>query len=81
MLILEFALPLLLTETGKSIQCVNVDFHSDFWCLNMSDHEEAQVAVPLIEPHDMAVVSMQTSERRLSSAVVSVNNQQLLVVG
>jgi hypothetical protein len=47
----------------------------------MSDQEEAQVAVPLIEPHDMAVVPMQTSERRLSSAVVSVNNQQLFVVG
>ncbi|XP_021925160.1 otopetrin-2-like isoform X2 [Zootermopsis nevadensis] len=47
----------------------------------MSDHDDNQVAVPLIEPHDMAVFPIQTSERRLSSAVVSVNNQQLLVVG
>jgi hypothetical protein len=46
----------------------------------MADHEETQVVVPLIEDQEMAVVPVQTSERRLS-AVVSVNNQQLLVVG
>jgi len=46
----------------------------------MADQEETQAGLPLIESQDMAVVPVQTSERRLS-AVVSVNNQQLLVVG
>jgi hypothetical protein len=46
----------------------------------MAENEETQVALPLIEDRDMAVIPVQTSERRLS-AVVSVNNQQLLVVG
>jgi hypothetical protein len=78
--LLYVAFPLLFTKMEITTQCANFDVHSDFGYLNMSDHEDNQVAVPLIEPHDMAVVPMQTSERRLS-AVVSVNNQQLLVVG
>jgi hypothetical protein len=62
-----------------SAQHTNTD-NTDFRFLNMAEHEETQVAVPLIEDQDMAVIPVQTSERRLS-AVVSVNNQQLLVVG
>lgn len=61
-----------------SAQHANAD-NADFRFLNMAEHEETQVAVPLMEDQDMAVIPMQT-ERRLS-AVVSVNNQQLLVVG
>jgi hypothetical protein len=60
-------------------QHANAD-HTDFRFLNMAENEETQVVVPLIEDQDMAVIPVQTSERRLS-AVVSVNNQQLLVVG
>jgi hypothetical protein len=47
----------------------------------MADSEETRIAVPLIEPQDMTVVPVQTSERRLSSTVLSVNNQHLVVVG
>jgi hypothetical protein len=62
-----------------STQHANAD-NTVFRFLNMAEHEETQSAVPLIEDQDMAVIPVQTSERRLS-AVVSVNNQQLLVVG
>jgi hypothetical protein len=62
-----------------STQNANSD-DTAFRFLNMAEHEETQVAVPLIEDRDMAVIPVQTAERRLS-AVVSVNNQQLLVVG
>jgi hypothetical protein len=54
--------------------------NTDFRFLNMAEREDTQVAIPLIEDQDMAVIPVQASERRLS-AVVSVNNQQLLVVG
>jgi hypothetical protein len=62
-----------------SAKLANVD-STAFRFLTMAEHEENQVVVPLIEDQEMAVVPVQTSERRLS-AVVSVNNQQLLVVG
>jgi hypothetical protein len=47
----------------------------------MDDSEENNTGVPLLEPQDMTVVPVQTSERRLSLPIVTVNNQHLVVVG
>jgi hypothetical protein len=47
----------------------------------MADSEENHIGAPLIESQDMTVVPVQASERRLSSTVVSVNNQHLVMMG
>jgi len=64
-------------DSIKSTDCVVV---TDFRSLIMADSEENNTVVPLIEPQDMTVVPVQTSERRLSSTVLSVNNQ-IVVMG